>query len=100
MNKTLEYTLRCNFSKALSEFDFGKVYKVMKCLDWSWWDSGNNPPSQIRMADSVRTLFEHSIQGLENTFKNSYCYSGGFLVRVWEDGNVEIQFIAENSRTY
>ena len=96
MEKELEYKIRDNFSEALERFDFSKVYNVMKYLDWTWCGE-KTPPYLIQMIATVKELFEIAIKDFEETVWTS---SGGFTVRIYGKGRVEIQFVIEESESY
>jgi hypothetical protein len=94
MNKELESKIRFNFTQALNQFNFANVYTIMNYLGWTWCEE-NHSPSQIQMIETVKELFEHAIKSFEGSY--SYVSSGGFLVRIYENGRVEIHFIVEES---
>jgi len=93
MDKKLEYKIRDNFSEALEDFDFEKVHNTMNYLDWHW-GGDNHAPSLVQMIELVKELFECAM----NDFKETVCTSsGGFRVRIYEKGRVEIQFVVTES---
>lgn len=93
MDKEIEYKIRDNFSEALERFDFEKVYRVMDYLNWRW-GGDNHAPSLVQMIEMVKELFECAIKD----FKETLCVSsGGFRVRIYEKGRVEIQFVVGES---
>lgn len=96
MEKELEYKVRDNFSEALERFNFAKVYRVMDYLNWRW-RGDNHAPSLVQMIEMVKELFECAIKDFEETVCTS---SGGFRVRIYEKGSVEIQFVVTESFSY
>lgn len=97
MEKELEYTIRYNFSEALSRFDFAKVYDVMRYLGWNW-GLKTRSPSQAEMIDMVKELLESAISSFDD--EEISVLSGGFLVRISKKGQVAIQFIVTQSYSY
>ncbi len=77
--------------KLISSFDFEQVHKIMKHLDWLYWDSKETP--------SIERLKETAIYNLKsccNTLNNKQgkkkvvCGSGGFVAtaRKYKDGEL------------
>lgn len=77
--------------KLIASFDFEQVHKIMKHLDWQYWDSKETP--------SVERLKETAIYNLKsccNTLNNkqrkkkAVCYAGGFVAtaRKYKDGEL------------
>ena len=70
-------------------FDWNKVYSVMKLLDW-WWHTNNNVsiPSPETIANSARAIAYRSfIDGLSHS-------AGGFYTSYDEDG-LNVKFVVE-----
>ena len=97
MNKELESKIRVNFSEALNNFNFAIVFVVMNYLAWTWHDEKHSP-SQIQMVECVKELFEYAIKDFD--YSDIYTSSGGFTVKINESGQVEIQFIVEESESF
>ena len=76
--------------KIIENFDFEKVQKIMKHLDWQYWDSEETP--------SIERLTETVISNLKiccNTLnkkrkKRAVCCAGGFVAtaRKYKDGEL------------
>lgn len=80
-------------------FDFEKVHKVMKFLDWKWASSRteNGVPSVSELMLKARELIYSSIAGISNrSDPNYFVMTGGFKVSVHrcDDGYlvIELQF--------
>lgn len=91
MNKTLE-----NFKKAMQEFDFEKVHKVMEFLNWKWYDVG--VPSVVKMKGVCEDLFRKCLVDL---YLDSECNvanisTGGFTIVVSRNHSVGIKFCLED----
>lgn len=86
------------FEKALNDFDFEKVRKVMKYLNWTWGINGITPnyPEMIR---SVRALYRHAKADALFNKTTTTVGGGGFEVKVYpgEGGGVEIKFVLSYS---
>jgi len=97
MDRKIENKIRNNFEDALKRLDFIKAGNIMDYLGWCWW--GNDyPPTHEQILKMVKELFEDAIRG----FKNEYvsCGSGGFIVTIYKQGRVGIQFIPVESYSY
>lgn len=69
----------------IDDFDFIKVYKTMKYLDWRWNTPTvqNKTPTVNEMRKFVRELFSISIQEfLEEKKKSTTVSSGGFQIQL------------------
>jgi hypothetical protein len=97
MEIELENKLRRNLEEALGWFDFSSVYKAMTALDWTWGTDANTP-SPDEMIKTVRELFEEAVKYFKDS-DYSFCQTGGFSVKVWKNGKVEIDFIVESSES-
>jgi len=97
-NKT-ESIIRANFEEALLGFDFEKVHSVMEFLDWEWHGKdGRHVPSIVEMIRNLEDLLKSAISFMDNGF--SSVGTGGFMVEIFEDNDVEISFIIADSRSY
>ena len=84
--------------KIMEEFDFRKVQRVMKMLDWKWsQDVGERRvPSLDEMKTHVEVLMNSAIRnkrGAED--KNVYVSSGGFKVTINEYNRMSLEFVVE-----
>lgn len=73
-------------NKAIEDFDFEKVEKVMKFLDWRWATKrGFEVPTIKEMEDTVRSLAASTVSRLyENDNKYfHYTRTGGFCVTMF-----------------
>lgn len=95
MDKEFEIKVRKNFDEALSKFDFETVHDVMEHLDWTWWIANGVPSKEKMIAMISGELFENAIKSFHNS--DIYVGSGGFYVRIYQSGVVEIQFVVRRS---
>jgi hypothetical protein len=68
----------------LAEFDFDKVVKVMKALDWRWNTHFGQPgrvPNRVPDRDEAREFARSLLEGLGG---GNYLASGGFVARSGE----------------
>lgn len=75
-------------------FDFNKVFTVMKALDWSWHfkDERCGIPTPKTIMETARTMmFESYNDGFQ-------CSSGGFTVG-WDSGEMYLVFQLEEFQT-
>jgi len=89
MNKT---KLRENFEQALDKFNFVMVYDIVKmyCKD-SYWIS------KMAMMQDIVTLFEFALKDIANGSSYSIRKSEYFQIRLYNSGNVYIEFIPVSS---
>ncbi len=88
------------FYELCSYFDFDKVYKTMKGLGWTWFDS-DDIPTEDMMRDQVRRLLKCVYDKIVGDDDRYSCSSGGFEIKKYRDANndviYELQFIVESS---
>lgn len=98
MDNELEHKIRDNFAEALNRFDFKKVHNVMSYLGWNWGLESHSPSEEKMINMIEKELFETAINSFND--EEISVYSGGFLVRIFKTGKVEIQFIVAQSYSY
>lgn len=93
--------LNCNFmntqefekkkQEVLDSFDFDKVHKVMKFLNWKWFnaESSDMVPSISELRDQASDLLDFSYA------HNCHYGSGGFMANVTKEGFVGLIFKLE-----
>ena len=96
MKKIKENKLRNNLENALMYFDFEKVHMVMHLLGWTWGNEKDTPTIQD-MEETIKELFDHSFEDLENGQNVAIHSTGGFLVEIHRNGNVFISFVLEET---
>ena len=64
-------------------FDFEKVAKAMKALDWSWGFSDNASPSVPELRQRARELLRSAVD------RKAIMATGGFVAsyKSWDDGD-------------
>jgi len=91
------------FERAIENFDWKKVQKVMEFLKWNW--GKKDTPSIEEMQKTVRQLFIDAIRcAFESRSEGGTAGTGGFEVKVetYEDENkklqsfVKIRFVIED----
>lgn len=80
--------------KILKEFDFEKVHKTMKILDWTWFEKG--VPSYGSLILCAKELLERSAKE-EPDFSIS---TGGFKASIKSDKSLKLEFILTESIVY
>ena len=80
--------------KLIASFDFEQVHKIMKHLDWQYWDSKETPSIERLKKTAIFNLkcccnTLNSTQGK----KKSICGSGGFVATAhkYKDGELCLQ---------
>lgn len=95
----------------LNNFDFSRVVKTMKALDWTWNDKdlGNYFPSELEMRKLVTDQLTELVKIIESTTRKQrekfYCMAcGGFNTIVYFDAEnnpqFKVYFSAEEWETY
>ena len=69
----------------VDNFDFVKVQKVMKMLDWKWSNAdGEGVPGIGRMKEVARHILESALQQTDKA-DGGYSATGGFAAHAWND---------------
>jgi hypothetical protein len=77
---------------AIENFDFKRVRKVMKFLNWEWASEG--VPTKESMKTWCWDLYENAFESMQKySMKSSYCSSGGFQVVLSNQYDVELRFV-------
>lgn len=76
----------------MEEFDFEKVYQVMKLVDWHWREEG--VPSPKRLRDEAYRLLSDLEAG-----KSYSLATGGFRASRDEDGMLSLEFVLEEKNS-
>lgn len=77
--------------RALSDFDFIKVHRVMELLNWTWFfSSGSRVPSIGELYQKAEMLLRASAKDMD-----AY-YSGGFHASV-DEYSVSLRFVLADS---
>lgn len=93
MSKSIEETLQ--------EFDFHTVRKIMKLLNWTWWNSiDGDVPTVKQMMECVLALFKDALTEVEETKEGVVLTSGGFEVHIYKDKEFDIKFVPVESSSY
>ena len=88
---------RLNFSKVVDQFDFKKVRKIMKKLDWKWGAYNDaRVPKVEEMQETCWDLLNSVLDNLEEIPAGS-ASTGGFEVYLENSGNLGIKFVLESA---
>jgi len=86
-----------HIQKIIDNFDFQKVYSVMKCLDWIWFDSDDTPTIE-RMKGNVFKLLK-DVSDYNGEYEDYYSVSsGGFKATRYEE-HLELNFTIEEKES-
>lgn len=73
----------------VENFNWEKVHKTMKALDWTWYDSGGETPTIGALFRCATGLLHDAYDGAER-FKADYrTGTGGFYARALVDDNTK-----------
>lgn len=75
----------------LEEFDFGRVQKAMKALNWKYWTSDFK-----EYIPDIQELKKTAKECLEHAIKRNFSESGGFLA-THEFGVLNLYFVLEET---
>lgn len=70
----------------LSDFEFEKVYRVMKELDWKWYDEGDVH------VPSIYTLIKQAKELLSEAYENESSVSIGGFIADYGKGELSLIF--------
>lgn len=100
MNK--EELIEKMIADTLESFDFDKVHKVMKMLNWKWVSNeigGDEAiPSTYRLIKRAEELLR-KVATVANNKETAISGCGGFVAEM-SDGILSLSFILESSTTY
>lgn len=91
--------------ECLNEFEFDKVHKVMKFLNWKWAskDTPCHIPSQYELRESASKLLFECLEYSETNKEDWTVSTGGFEANSYfEDGNIidfSLKFIISEYNT-
>ena len=92
MKKPSEKKFQKWSSAIMDEFDFNKVHKTMKLLNWEWRDIGVPDITEIRR--NARYILNTAYKS-----ESGYCSTGGFESKVTKHG-ISLKFIIAEWDTY
>lgn len=78
----------------MDNFNFEKVHKVMKFLNWTWWD--NKLEKYIN--PTIQELRSNARKKLKRILEENHASigSGGFVARKYDDGTISLEFKIES----
>ena len=96
--ETLEFTIGKDkhIQYVIAHFDFDKVHKIMKTLNWTWCQISINPPYYSYYTPTEDDLIECATKLLNDVydFNCNYTETGGFRAKK-QDDCLELEFILE-----
>lgn len=92
MKKPSEKKFNKWIEEIMDEFDFNKVHKTMKLLNWKWRDIGVPDIGEIRR--NARYIMNRAYES-----ESKYCAIGGFEAKVTKHG-ICLKFIISEWDTY
>ena len=88
-------------TESMGKFNFDRVAKVMKCLDWQWAECSYGVPSADEIRDHVENSIMQAIDGIMDEKSDRYFVSSGGIevVATYDlyDPKIIIRFVAEES---
>lgn len=88
----------------MDNFDFCKVAKCMKALNWKWWGIPLSENDGIPLEADIRATARKLLKGLPDVFlKDNYCTgTGGLQVNAWYENTeivlLELSFVVTDWR--
>lgn len=101
--KTEIKTAQDKIDYIMDNFDFNKVEKTMRALDWKWCgaESDDSIPIQSDLRKQARRLLKQASAKVVSEDDFRYCVStGGFRAIKYYDGNISLEFIVTEWETY
>lgn len=94
-----------NIAECIENFDWARIEKVMKHLNWQWYfstgENGCHVPSIDEMQQKVTEQFMDCYHKLDNDQEQSYTIScGGFEVCVYKDDECSLKFVCSEWNTF
>lgn len=91
----MKRTFEQHWEEIEENFDWKKVYRVMKLLDWTW---GMSEEASIPGIERIKKAARERCYGAF-TNESGYSGSGGFLAQ-YKDGCLDLKFVVEEWSTY
>jgi hypothetical protein len=95
MNDRIKTTQE-NIDNIMDNFDFSRVIKTMKALDWTWANmhAADGTPTESEVRTFARNLLKSAAARVVSKEEN-HCYHacGGFVARKYYDGGLELEFV-------
>lgn len=87
----------------INDFDFEKVNRCMKLLDWQW--AGSNEPLGVPTIDRMRATARGLLTSVVSSKNSCYSQTGGFCAEkisdpVFNDNGLILRFVLETSESY
>ena len=93
----MEIDLIEKFDAMLEDFDFEKVSKIMKLLNWKWGlERGYDIPEIEEMRESCCDLFDSALESF-NKYQEADICSGGFRINIFKNKDILLSFSAVES---
>ena len=87
--------------KFLDEFDFHTVRRIMKLMNWTWWNSiDGDVPTVGQMRECVIALFHDAVSEMRHTGELAVLSSAGFEVTVYPDESFDVRFVPVELLSY
>src|SRR5690606_14023355 len=90
--RSLDYVVK----EIFDGFDFEKVYKTMKALDWTWYFGVDTAGRERQGIPSVQTLKHNAYEILKKVYERGKgSNSAGGFTAGWDDGQLYLVFSIE-----
>ena len=92
-------------NQVMEGFDFEKVHELMVQMNWEWSSVWNEDGSQTARVPTFYLLIKHA-QELLNVVaeytdgQNHYIESGGLRAELYDNGDLELSFVAVSSEAW
>lgn len=88
--------LRAKAESIMSSFDFPRVMKVMKALNWRY---GSSAPSLWMIMNTAKDLLDKLCENVKKNPEEPYQYvaSGGFKASYFAYGELTLEFVASEA---
>ena len=88
-------TLRVQKSEIMRDFNFAKVQRVMKFLDWKWARAKSKEcvPSIQELKETAEFLMEQVIE--KDSMKYHYVSTGGFKAEFFPQSGLNLSFYVD-----
>ena len=91
----MDINLTEKFEQVLDEFDFIKIYNIMKFLEWKWHDADENPGVN-EMIRNCKRLFQNCLDMYIRDGERGFSGSGGFEIEI-NNNHIDLRFVIESA---
>lgn len=88
---TREELIKTMVTEVMEDFDFDRVHRTMRMLNWQWAGAGNRTPSMYRLMSKAEKLLTEAAQNYGS--KEFYTVGEGGFEATLDNGTLTLRII-------